>query len=96
MSSRLSTYMPLHQKDRKNAPREKRHFYDQVSSTIDILENKSILFFAVDFNAKMEKLKEEDTYTCLDKLLNGKRNNNEQTLLELCKKRSAFNHPARH
>ena len=90
--------MPPHQNDRKNAPRKKETFYDQLSATIDSLENKSILFITGYFNAKIGKVKEGDTYTCLGKFSKGKRNNDGQTLLELCEEKrlfvsnSAFNH----
>ena len=76
-------YMYQHQNDQKNTPRKKRNFYDQLSTAIDSLENKSVLFIAEDFNAKVGKSKEKDTYTCLGKFSKGKRNNN-----------AFINHPA--
>ena len=82
--------MPLHQKDRVEGPEEKETFYDQLNATTYSLENKSILFIAGDFNAKIGKLKEGDTYTCLGKFSKGKRNNNWQTLLELCEEERLF------
>ncbi|RUS73679.1 hypothetical protein EGW08_018561 [Elysia chlorotica] len=57
---------------------------------------------AGDFNAKIGGVKEGDDYTCLAKFSKSKRNNNGQTLLELCEEKklfvsnSAFNHPSRH
>ena len=95
--------MPHTSKRSKERPEEKKKiFYDQLSATIDSLENKSILFIAGDLNAKIGKLKEGNTYTCLGKFSKGKRKNSGQTLLELCEEKrlfvsnSAFNHLAPH
>ena len=93
---------PYIKKRSEERPEEKETFYDQLSATIDSLKDKSILFIAGDLNAKIGKLKEGDTYTCLGKFSKGKRNNNGQTLLELCEEKrlfvsnSAFNHLAPH
>ena len=97
----INVYAPTLERSEKD-PEEKEKCYDQLSATIESLENKSILLIAGDFNAKIGKLQEGDAYTCVGKFSRGERTTNGQTLLELCEEKrlfvsnSAFNHPARH
>ena len=64
------------------------------------MRNKTLVFIAWDFNAKIVKRKEGDT--CIGRFSKGIRNSNGHTLIELCEEKkifvsnSAFDHPSRH
>ena len=64
------------------------------------MRNKTLLFIAGDFNAKIGKDKEGDTY--IGRFSKGKRNSNGHTIIELREEKklfvsnSAFDHPSRH
>ena len=68
----INIYAPTSKRSEERF-QEKETFYDQFSATIESLENKSILFIAGDFNAKIGTIKEGDAYTCLGKFSKGKR-----------------------
>ena len=95
----INVYAPTSQLSEKH-PDIKEQFYSQLEQTITNLGSKTIIFVAGDFNAKIGKRNDEDT--CVGKFSKGKRNNNGETLIELCEEKklfvtnSAFNHPSRH
>ena len=95
----INVYAPTSQRS-ESYPEEKDTFYRQLSNTIDDLRNKTELFIAGDFNAKIGKGKEGDT--CIGRFSKGIRNSNGHTLIELCEEKklflsnSAFDHPSRH
>ena len=95
----INVYAPTSQRSERY-PEEKDTFYRQLSNTIDDLGNKTLLFIAGDFNAKIGKGIQGDT--CIGQFSKGLRNSNGHTLIELCEEKklfvsnSAFDHPSRH
>ena len=95
----INVYAPTSQRSERY-PEEKDTFYRQLSNATDDLGNKTLLFIAGDFNAKIGKGIQGDT--CIGQFSKGLRNSNGHTLIELCEEKkllvsnSAFDHPSRH
>ena len=95
-----AVYGPTSQRAERD-PDESDSFYRKLDETINSVRRSSILILARDFYAKVGH-KQQIDYTCIGNYSKGKRNHNDEKLLEFCEVRglfisnSAFNHPSRH